>query len=120
MKTLFYFTKRDKNGWEEGNGSWVRIKGDRKEIRCKIKMDMETVGDGKLWLMQTCSVIKSHYTQRDEIERRLWNDSDFVEDGEIVEIMIIDDNDERKTDTKTYKVHINGDYSDAGYFEEIA
>lgn len=120
MKQFFYFTKRDAQGWEQGNGSFLRIQYGRRELRCRIKMDMDELGDGKLWILQMPICIAAEYSRQEEIERRMMNESEFVEDGEIVEIIIVEKNNPSNMTTKQYKVHVSGDYSDAGYFEEVA
>ena len=120
MKQFFYFTKRDEHGWEQGNGSFLRMQHGKKELRCEIKMDMDEVGDGKLWIMQWCTMICAEYSEREISRKRRMDKSEFVEDGEIVEIIVFNKDNLEEYTQKQYRVHISGDYSDAGYFEEIA
>ena len=120
MKQFTYFTKRDEHGWEQGNGSFIRIQHGRRELRCELKMDMEEVGDGKLWLMQWCTIIAAEYSERELTRKRMMDKSEFVEDGEIVEVMIFNRNNIEEYSVKQYKVHVLGDYSDAAWLEEIA
>ena len=120
MKQFTYFTKRDENGFEQGNGSFLRIQLGRRELRCELKMDMEEVGDGKLWIMQWCTLIAAEYSERELQRKRRMDESEFVEDGEIVEVIVFNRNNLEEYTQKQYRVHVLGDYSDAGYLEEIA
>lgn len=121
MKQFVYITKRDADGWESGKGSKLKIKnGKYADMVCEIKMDKETVGDGKLWIMQRAAVLKAQYTKRDMIEREEIKNAEYVENGEIVEIVVVYMDENMRTETKQCKVHVNGNYSDAGWFEEIA
>lgn len=120
MKQFTYFTKRDEKGFEIGNGSFLRIQHGRKEIRCELKMDYDEVGDGILWMMQWCTMICAEYNEREIIRKRMMDKSEFVEDGEIVEVLVINRNNLEEYTQKQYKVHVLGDYSNAAYLEEIA
>lgn len=121
MKQFVYVTKRDADGWERGNGSKLKIKnGNYTDIKCKIKMDKEKVGDGIFWMMQGATVMKSNYTADDYRESEEYKRAEYVEDGEIVEIIVFYYDEDMRFERKQYKVHVNGNYSDAGWFEEIA
>lgn len=120
MTQLFYITRRDKNGWEKGEGSKIKFQGKRRMIEGELKMDAEKKGDGKMWMMQRGLFISAVYTNADRIENEMYDKAPVLQDGEIVEIIIIADGDELKmVSQKQYRFKANGDYSDAGIFEEI-
>lgn len=124
MKTLFYFQKKDHIGFEAGIGSYVQFdnpNGWGRKIQGSMHMDYEKVGDGRLWVMQRAAVLKAEYSNRDRIQNRLYNEADVLEDGEVVEIMIVDTNgsEYKLVSKKQYRFKVLGDYSDCAIFEEI-
>lgn len=119
MTQLVYITRRDENGWEKGTGSKVKFQGKRRMIEGELKMDIEKVGDGKIWMMQRGICLKKCYTVADRIEDRAYEMAPVLDDGEIVEIAIADYDKMQMISQKQYRFKANGDYSDAGIFEEI-
>ena len=126
MTTLFYFeSKHPKYGWEEGSGScvqffWKNHRGAQITVQGQLHRDYEKTGDGIFWVMQRSHVLKAVYTRADEIEKRMYNNGDFLTDGEIVEIITADLENGEVKKRGQYKVKLLGDYSDCAVFEEVA
>jgi len=64
--------------------------------------------DDKIFILQTGSILKSHYTEQDIAEQNAFNNLEALQDGQPVVV-----------NNKNYIVKINGNYSDAGYLLEI-
>jgi hypothetical protein len=64
--------------------------------------------DDKIFILQTGSILKSHYTEQDYAEQNAFNALDPLQNGQQVIV-----------NGKNYIVKINGNYSDAGYLVEI-
>lgn len=122
MKQLFCIEHVGKRDWDSKIGSYIQFQGSRRMIQGRVMEDYEKVNDGIFWMMQRSICLKAVYTQHDMLEKRLYNEAEILEDGEIVQIMKIRDYDERieMVSNKQYKFHAIGDYSDCGKFEEVA
>ena len=84
--------------------------------------DYEKEGDGIFWMMQRTICLKAEYSTHDMIEKRLYNEAETLEDGEIVQIWKLRDFGDRIEDAGKgqYRFHAIGDYSDCGKFEKVA
>lgn len=58
----------------------------------------------KIFVMQHAGVLKSHYTEKDIAAIERFKTLDAILNDEVVEV-----------DGRRYTLHINGNYSDAGY-----
>ena len=122
MKQLICIEHVGKKGWDSKIGSYIQFQGARRMIQGRVMEDYEKLGDGIFWMMQRSICLKAVYSQRDMIEKRLYQDADVLEDGETVKIMKLRDYGDRieLVSNKEYRFHAIGDYSDCGKFEEIA
>lgn len=113
MKRLFYNedTKR---------GSLVKVNvGRRYEAETELYRDYNEENDGIFWLMQKAIMVKAHYSNKDLIEKKIYENADTIENGDIVEITVISETEMKIIETKQYKAKVLGDYSDCCVFEEI-
>lgn len=73
-----------------------------------FKDDQPDADHDKIFVMQHAAVLKSHYSEKDVADRERFAALAPIAQGEEVEV-----------DGKRYKLHINGNYSDAGYLIPI-
>lgn len=122
MKQLICIEHVGKKGWDSKIGSYIQFQGSRRMIQGRVMEDYEKDNDGIFWMMQRSICLKAHYSQHDLIERRLYNEADILEDGEIVQIWKIRDFGDKLevVSNKQYRFKAIGDYSDCAKFEEVA
>ena len=121
MKTLICMEHVGKKGWDSKIGSYIQFQGKRRMIQGRLMEDYEKENDGIFWMMQRSICLKAVYTQADMIEKRLYNEAETLDDGEIVQSMKIRDFGDRVENAGIgqYKFHALGDYSDCGKFEKV-
>lgn len=121
MKTLICIEHVGKKGWDSKIGSHIQFQGKRRMIQGRLMEDYEKENDGIFWMMQRSICLKAVYTQADMIEKRLYNEAEKLDDGEIVQIMKIRDFGDRVENAGIgqYKFHALGDYSDCGKFDKV-
>ena len=121
MKTLLCIETVGKKDWDSKIGSFIQFRGERRMIQGRLMEDYKEVGDGIFWMMQRSICLKAHYSQHDLIERRLYNEADILEDGEIVQIWKVRDYGDRIEDAGKgqYRFKALGDYSDCAVFEKV-
>jgi hypothetical protein len=79
-------------------------------VRGKIALhkDYKVAGDGIYWGLQHSAILKSHYTEYDDMCIKNFEAMTEITNGEIVMI-----------ENEEYITRINGNYSDACVFEKI-
>lgn len=84
------------------------VLGRMRNVTASLHRDMEKRGDGILWIMQHSAMIASSYSDEQIAERKRLNEEEPIRNGEVVIV-----------EGKTYRVNVNGDYSNCAVLTEV-
>ena len=85
------------------------VRGRTGRKTCSLQRDYKERGDGIFWGLSSGVILKDSYTAADVAERERLDSSAPVRDGDVVTI-----------EGKQYRAKVNGPYSDAVDFTEVA